>query len=134
MANAKVVRPFGTETTAPRGTRIHLKDFTTGQCPAPDNLVPPVTDWPTAVRETFAPFAKAMASDGLAFLHTQMRAGSCGPVLSAADKGCIVGAIGPMEVRADAIGCPQLIPQHFAVLPEARGRGLGRALWRAAMY
>ncbi|MET7499562.1 hypothetical protein ABZS74_04790 [Streptomyces microflavus] len=103
-------------------------DFTTGQCPAPDNLIRPVTDWPILVRETFAPFAKAMASDGLALLHTKMRAGSCGSVLSAADKGCIVGAISPMEVRAAAIGCPQFMPQYCAILPEARGRGLGRAL------
>ncbi len=38
-----------------------------------------------------------------------------------------------MEVGVDAIGRPQLMPQYFAVLPEARGQGLGRALWRAAM-
>ncbi|WP_398859814.1 GNAT family N-acetyltransferase [Streptomyces chengmaiensis] len=39
-----------------------------------------------------------------------------------------------MEVRPDAIGRPQLLPQYFAVLPETRGQGLGRALWRAAMH
>ncbi|MET8980874.1 GNAT family N-acetyltransferase [Streptomyces sp. NPDC004539] len=68
------------------------------------------------------------------FLHSQMRAGQCGPVLAAAVEGRIVGAIGPMEVRPDAIGFPQLRPQYFAVPPEARGHGLGRALWRAAMH
>ncbi|MGW4032837.1 GNAT family N-acetyltransferase [Streptomyces sp. NPDC004838] len=131
---ARVVRPLGPETGFPRGTRIQLKDFTTCPCPEFGGPVRPVDDWPSAVRETFAPFATAMAADGLAFLHTRMRAGSCGPVLAAAVEDRIVGAIGPMEVRPDAIGCPQLMPQYFAVLPEARGQGLGRALWRAAMY
>jgi GNAT superfamily N-acetyltransferase len=38
-----------------------------------------------------------------------------------------------MEIRHDAIGQPQLMPQYFGVLPEYRGRGLGRDLWRGAM-
>ncbi|MEV8104742.1 GNAT family N-acetyltransferase [Streptomyces sp. NPDC088135] len=134
VVSARVVRPLGPRTTHPRGTRIQLKDFTTGPCPAPDGPVRPVTAWPTAVQETFAPFAAAMAGDGLAFLHTQIQAGHCGPVLAATIQDRIVGAIGPMEVRPDAIGCPQLMPQYFAVLPEVRGQGLGRVLWRAAMH
>lgn len=86
------------------------------------------------MQETFTPFAEAMAADGLAFLHTQMQASRCGPVLAAAVEDRIVGAVGPMEVGPDAIGRPQLMPQYFAVLPEARGQGLGRILWRAAMH
>ncbi|MFD4258004.1 GNAT family N-acetyltransferase [Streptomyces sp. NPDC058534] len=132
--NARVVRPLGPETRSPRGTRIQLQDFAARPCPDPGGPVRPVADWPAAVQETFAPFAMAMAADGLAFLHTQMQAGRCGPVLAAAVENRIVGAIGPMEVRRDAIGCPQLLPQYFAVLPEARGQGLGRVLWRAAMH
>ncbi|WP_329039258.1 GNAT family N-acetyltransferase [Streptomyces sp. NBC_00178] len=134
VAGARVVRPLGPETTYPRGTRIQLKDFTTGSCPAPDGPVRPITAWPTAAQETFAPFAEAMAGDGLSFLHAQMQAGRCGPVLAAAIEDRIVGAIGPMEIQPDAIGRPQLMPQYFAVLPEARGQGLGRVLWRAAMH
>ncbi|WP_370413881.1 GNAT family N-acetyltransferase [Streptomyces fradiae] len=134
VAGARVVRPLGPETAHPRGTRIQLKDFTAGPCPNLSGPVRPVTDWPTSVRETFAPFAAAMAADGLAFLHTQMQAGRCGPVLAAAVENRIVGAIGPMDVRPDAISRRQLMPQYFAVLPEARGRGLGRVLWRAAMH
>ncbi|MFE7352252.1 GNAT family N-acetyltransferase [Streptomyces sp. NPDC057543] len=133
VVDAKVVRPLGPETAHPRGTRIQLKDFTTGPCPDPGGPVAPLTDWPATVQETFAPFAEAMAGDGLAFLCTRMRAGQCGPVLAAAVADRIVGAIGPMEVRPDAIGRPQLMPQYFAVLPAARGQGLGRVLWRAAM-
>ncbi|WP_435188452.1 GNAT family N-acetyltransferase [Streptomyces sp. bgisy126] len=133
VAGARVVRPLGPETVHPRGTRIQLKDFTARPCPAPDGPVHPVTAWPTAVQETFALFAEAMTDDGLAFLHTRMQAGRCGPVLAAAAEERIVGAIGPMEVLPDAIGRPQLMPQYFAVLPEARGQGLGRVLWRAAM-
>ncbi|MFC8700000.1 GNAT family N-acetyltransferase [Streptomyces parvus] len=134
VASARIVRPLGPETAHPRGTRIQLKDFTTGPCPAPEGPVRPVTAWPTAVQNTFAPFAETMAADGLAFLHTQMQADRCGPVLATVIGDRIVGAIGPMEVRADAIGRPQLMPQYFAVLPETRGQGLGRILWRAAMH
>ncbi|MFJ7997123.1 GNAT family N-acetyltransferase [Streptomyces sp. NPDC096310] len=134
VVNARVVCPLGPETAHPRGTRIQLKDFATGPCPAPDGPVRPVTTWSAAVQETFAPFAEAMATDGLTFLHTQMQADRCGPVLAAAVEDRVVGAIGPMEVRLDAIRRPQLMPQYFAVLPEARGQGLGRILWRAAMH
>ncbi|MGC5345103.1 GNAT family N-acetyltransferase [Streptomyces sp. DT171] len=133
-ANARVVRPLGPETGFPRGTRIQLQDFTARPCPDPGDAVRLVTDWPAAVQKTFAPFATDMAADGLAFLHAQMQAGRCGPVLAAAVEDRIVGAIGPMEVRPDAIGCPQLMPQYFAVLPKARGQGLGRTLWRSAMH
>ncbi|ESU48471.1 GNAT family N-acetyltransferase [Streptomyces filamentosus] len=134
VADARVVRPLGPETAHPRGTRIQLKDFTTGPCPAPDGPVRPITAWPATVQNTFAPFAETMAAGGLAFLHTQMQAGRCGPVLATAIEDRIVGAIGPMEVGVDAIGRPQLMPQYFAVLSEARGQGLGRCLWRAAMH
>lgn len=134
VVNARVVRPLCPSATHPRGTRIQLKDFTAAPSPDPGGPVRPVTDWPTFVQETFAPFAEAMAADGLAFLHGQMHAGRCGPVLAAAVADRIVGAIGPMEVGPDPIGRPQLMPQYFAVLPETRGQGLGRVLWRAAMH
>ncbi|MFE3603230.1 GNAT family N-acetyltransferase [Streptomyces sp. NPDC059142] len=133
-ADARVVRPLGADTAHPRGTRIHLKDFTVGPCPDPGGPVRPVTDWPSAVRKTFSPFAEATARDGLAFLHTQMQADRCGPVLAATVADRIVGAIGPMEVRPDATDRPQLMPQYFAVLPKARGQGLGRLLWQTAMH
>ncbi|WP_413758584.1 GNAT family N-acetyltransferase [Streptomyces sp. MMBL 11-3] len=133
-ADAKVVHPLGPGTDTPRGTRIQLQDFTARSCPAPGGPVRPLTDWPASVQETFAPFAAAMAADGLVFLHQQMRAGTCGPVLAVVLEDRVVGAIGPMEVRPDAIGRPQLLPQYFAVLPAVRGQGLGRVLWRAAMH
>lgn len=75
-----------------------------------------------------------MASDGFVFLYEQMQAGTVGPVLTAVVDGSVAGAIGPMEIRPDAIGTPQLMPQYFGVLPEHRGAGLGRLLWRAAMH
>lgn len=46
----------------------------------------------------------------------------------------MAGAIGPMEIRPDPIGAPQLMPQYFGVRPAHRGAGLGRLLWRAAMH
>ncbi|MEU1280444.1 GNAT family N-acetyltransferase [Streptomyces sp. NPDC005805] len=134
VVGARVVRPLGPDTAHPRGTRIRLKDFTNDPCPDPGGPVRPVTDWPAVVQETFAPFAVTMAGDGLAFLDARMRAGPCGPVLGAAVGGRIVGAIGPMEIQPDAVGRPRLMPQYFAVLPEFRGQGLGRVLWRAAMH
>lgn len=134
VVNARVVRLLSPETAHPHGIRIQLKYFTSGPCPEPDGPVRAVTAWPAAVQETFAPFAEAMSGDGLAFLHTQMQAGQCGPVLAAVVEDRVVGAIGPMEVLPDAIGRPQLMPQYFAVLPEVRGQGLGRILWRAAMH
>lgn len=133
-ANARVVRPSDAETKSPRGTRIQLKTFTARPCPDPGGHVRPLTDWPAPVQETFAPFARTMAADGLAFLHTRIQTGRCGPVLTATLDHRVVGAIGPMEVQPDAIGRPQLMPQYFAVLPQTRGQGLGRALWRAAMH
>ncbi|MFE8938897.1 GNAT family N-acetyltransferase [Streptomyces sp. NPDC007872] len=134
VVNARVVRLLGPGTAHPQGTRIQMKDFADGPCPDPGGPVRPVTAWPTAVQETFALFAEAMTGDGLAFLHTRMQVGRCGPVLAAVVEERIVGAIGPMEVLPDAIGRPRLMPQYFAVLPEVRGQGLGRVLWRAAMH
>ncbi|MFF0790366.1 GNAT family N-acetyltransferase [Streptomyces spiralis] len=134
VAGARVVRPLGPESTPADGVRIQLQDFTACACEDPGGPVRPFAEWPAAVRDTFEPYAHAMAGDGLAFLHAQMQAGGCGPVLTAALDGRVVGAIGPMEIRPDAVGYRQLMPQYFAVLPEARGRGLGRLLWRAAMH
>ncbi|WP_405826344.1 GNAT family N-acetyltransferase [Streptomyces sp. NBC_01390] len=54
--------------------------------------------------------------------------------LTAVLSGRVAGAIGPMEIRPDAIGTPQLMPQYFGVVQEHRGKGLGRLLWRAAMH
>ncbi|MFF2385644.1 GNAT family N-acetyltransferase [Streptomyces sp. NPDC058108] len=63
-----------------------------------------------------------------------MRAGKTGPVLTVLHEGQVAGAIGPMETMPDAAGTVRLLPQYFGVLPQHRGRGYGRALWRAAMH
>ncbi|AZP22919.1 N-acetyltransferase [Streptomyces aquilus] len=133
-ASARIVRFLGPEAADGRGTRIHLQDFTTAICPAPDGPVRLLHEWPAGVQDTFAGFAQRMAADGFTFLHQQMQAKAVGPVLTAVAKGRVAGAIGPMEIRPDAIGTPQLMPQYFGVLTEHRGQGLGRLLWRAAMY
>jgi GNAT superfamily N-acetyltransferase len=113
-------------------TRIQLRTFDADQ-PAPavggvehlDALSEPV-------RATFAAFAGKLADEGFAFLHA--RIDSVGPVLTAVRDERVVGAIGPMETMADPIGRARLLPQYFGVLPEYRGLGLGRVLWRAAMH
>lgn len=134
VAGARVVRLFGPEATPTDGVRIQLQDFTARPCENPGGPVRAFTEWPAEVRETFESYARAMAGDGLLFLYSQMQLGGVGPVLTVAVDGRVVGAIGPMEIRSDAVGYRQLMPQYFAVLPEARGNGLGRLLWRAAMH
>jgi GNAT superfamily N-acetyltransferase len=62
-----------------------------------------------------------------------MRAGTVGPVLTVLHAGRAAGAIGPMETMTDPSGAVRLLPQYFGVLPQYRGCGYGRALWRAAM-
>ncbi|MGP4007013.1 GNAT family N-acetyltransferase [Streptomyces sp. 4N124] len=133
-SKSRVVRFLGPESPGGRGTRIQLKDFRTALCLPPDGPVRSIDEWPAGVRGTFADFAEQMASDGFVFLYEQMQAGTVGPVLTAVVDGRVAGAIGPMEIRPDAIGTPQLMPQYFGVLPEHRGAGLGRLLWRAAMH
>jgi GNAT superfamily N-acetyltransferase len=39
-----------------------------------------------------------------------------------------------METMPDNSGITRLLPQYFGVLPEYRGLGFGRSLWRAAMH
>ncbi|MYQ46228.1 GNAT family N-acetyltransferase [Streptomyces sp. SID4985] len=130
----RVIRFLGPETLAGQGTRVQLKDFRAAPSPAPDGPVRAFGQWSPDVRGTFADFAREMAADGFGFLHEQMRAGRVGPVLVAVVNGRVAGAIGPMEIRPDAIGAAQLMPQYFGVLPAHRGLGLGRLLWRAAMH
>ncbi|MEU7166683.1 GNAT family N-acetyltransferase [Streptomyces morookaense] len=114
-------------------TRVQLREFTPEQLPLEPRAVSALDACPPSVRATFGPFAEQLADEGFAFLHDQMTADRGGPVLVVAEEGRIVGAIGPMEVMADSAGAPRLLPQYFGVLPEQRGRGRGRALWRAAM-
>ncbi|MEU0820361.1 GNAT family N-acetyltransferase [Streptomyces mirabilis] len=114
------------------GTRVQLKDFTDGPGRAPGARVLEYEQLAEPGR--FAVFAELIAEDGFAFLYDQMRAGTVGPVLTVLDEGCVAGAIGPMETRTDAAGRARLLPQYFGVLPQYRGVGYGRALWRAAMH
>lgn len=86
------------------------------------------------MRATFAAFADRLTSDGFAFLHRQMQAGSVGPALAVTNGGRVAGAIGPTETMTDSTGASRLLPQYFGVLPEHRGRGYDRSLWRAAMH
>jgi len=86
-----------------------------------------------AVEATFVSFVRELADEGFAFLHSRMAGSGVGPVLVAVDEHRIVGAIGPMDIMSDSNGEARLLPQYFGVLPGWRGRGYGRALWRAAM-
>jgi GNAT superfamily N-acetyltransferase len=118
-------------------TRIQMRTFSSAQPDAgpeaPAGVVP-LEKVPKATRMTFSAFAQKLAADGFAFLETRIRDGGTGPVLTVQRDGVIAGAIGPMEVMPDSRGAAQLLPQYFGVLPEYRGHGLGRCLWRSAMH
>lgn len=117
-------------------TRIQLRAFGPGE-PAPvpgPGMVTSLEEAGAPVRDTFAAFAEKLATEGFAFLHAQMRQATTGPVLTCVQDGRVAGAIGPMEIMADSLGVARLLPQYFGILPEYRGTGYGRALWRAAMH
>ena len=105
--------------------------------PPPRTPSPVLSCWtrsPGPVRATFSEFAQKLAAEGFAFLDARIREhGGTGPVLTCLRDAKIVGAIGPMEIMPDSSGTARLLPQYFGVLPEYRGLGLGRSLWRAAM-
>lgn len=113
--------------------RVHLQDLRWQPRPTEPDAVHLLSECPGSVKATFETFASALASSGFAFLRSRMAAGEVGPVLVAVEAGTIVGAIGPMEIMGDSQGNARLLPQYFGVLPNRRGQGHGRALWRAAM-
>ncbi|MEV7183409.1 GNAT family N-acetyltransferase [Kitasatospora sp. NPDC093102] len=111
-------------------TRVQLRTFDQ-EVPAVEGIEA-LSQQPEAIRTTFPEFAEKLASEGFVFLHS--RIDSVGPVLVAVQDERVVGAIGPMETMADPVGKRRLLPQYFGVLPEYRGLGLGRLLWRSAMH
>ena len=116
-------------------TRIQMRTFGPGHPAAPEPGPVPLDEVTGPVRATFSVFADKLAAEGFAFLDARIREhGGTGPVLTCQRDGKITGAIGPMEIMPDSQGAARLLPQYFGVLPEYRGLGLGRSLWRAAMH
>lgn len=115
-------------------TRVLLKVFSAPQPTRPHSgRVMALDDCCRAVRATFADFAQRLRATGFGFLHQRWVAGRIdGPVLVAIADHRIIGAIGPLNTLPDRHGHRVLLPPYFGVLPEHRGRGHGRALWRAA--
>jgi GNAT superfamily N-acetyltransferase len=119
--------------SAPDGarTRLMLKTFA-GQDKHHHGHVMHLVDCDVA--DTFPAFADRLAADGFAFLYRRIKAGlSDGPILVTVEDRHIVGAIGPLGILLDATGTWMQSPQYFAVHPDYRHRGHGRALWRAAI-
>jgi len=118
-------------------TRTQMRTFGPAQpdagSEAPAGVVP-LDEVPEAVHGTFSVFAEKLAADGFAFLDSRICSGGTGPVFTCQRDAAVVGAIGPMEIMPDSREAAQLLPQYFGVLPEYRGYGLGRLLWRAAMH
>lgn len=115
-------------------TRVLLKSFRENPQPRqPSGQVTVLDKCPLRVRATFADFADAMRGIGFGFLHQRWRTHQVdGPFLVAVIEHHIVGAIGPLRTLPDQRGHRMMLPQYFGVLPAHRGRGHGRALWRAA--
>lgn len=114
-------------------TRLLLKVFGDDQQPhRPPCPIQVLDTCPVAVRATFTDFAQHLHADGFGFLHHRWWDRQVdGPILVAVAEGRIVGAIGPLRTMPDRRGHPVLLPQYFGVHTEHRGRGHGRALWRA---
>ncbi len=134
-ANGRVVSFDTAESAQAEHTRVLLKEFTHDQpdVPPSESAVDELDDCAPEVAATFGAFANVMADHGFGFLHQRRNAGkSDGPVLVRQTAGAIVGAIGPLTIMPDRSGSRMLLPQYFGVLPDQRGAGHGRALWRAA--
>jgi GNAT superfamily N-acetyltransferase len=123
--------------TTHRTTTVLLKVFGDRQpAPAVPATTTSITDLdtcPPAVRHTFGDLARHLAEAGFRFLHGRWQAGQIdGPILVAVADRRVIGAIGPLHTMPDRRGHLVMLPQYLGVLPEHRGRGHGRALWRRA--
>ncbi|WP_414943816.1 GNAT family N-acetyltransferase [Amycolatopsis sp. cmx-11-32] len=130
----RVVR-FHTDTSEHASTtRLLLKDFSTPTPPPTADTV--VTDLDVAspqIQDTFTALAERLDEAGFGFLRRRWRELRVdGPILAAVTDEKIIGAIGPLATMTDRQGATVMLPQYFGVLPEHRGRGHGRALWRHA--
>lgn len=114
---------------------VLLKEFGRPRCTAA-SITPAVSDLDHCAADvlaTFPAFAGSMAEHGFDFLCKRRDTGLVdGPILVIHCGRRVVGAIGPMTILHDRRGRRMLLPQYFGVLPERRGCGHGRALWRAA--
>jgi GNAT superfamily N-acetyltransferase len=115
-------------------TSVLLSDLSSEMRPTMSEKVCRLDECGAAVEATFPSFAQELSNEGFDFLHARMAVGGVvGPVYVTVEEGRIVGALGPMEIMSDSTGSARLLPPYFGVLPVWRGRGYGRALWRAAM-
>src|SRR5882724_9805502 len=82
---------------------------------------------------TFGDLARHLADAGFGFLHRRWQTDQIdGPILVAVADRRVIGAIGPLRTMPDRRGHLVMLPQYLGGLPEHRGRGHGRALWRRA--
>lgn len=115
-------------------TRVMLRELTDPVPPPASTIeVRRLHGCPPAIQDTFAAFARD-ADPAMAFLGRRWRRGTVdGPILVAVHGGLVVGACGPLRTAPDPAGRLRLHSGYFAVHPDRRGHGYGRALWRTAL-
>ena len=92
-------------------------------------------DLPRVVAQTLPRLAEGdIENSGFPFLWEQFAQDKLrAPVLVTVDGNEITGAVGPLEIMVDAIGKVTRYPVFFGVSINARRKGSGSELWKAAI-
>lgn len=97
--------------------------------------VVPLKSLPPHIAKTIGILAKDDADNsGFQFLQERLAQGyNNGEFFVAVENNTISGAVGPLQTMTDAAGQLTRYPVYFGVLKNTRGKGLGTALWSAAI-
>lgn len=90
---------------------------------------------PVEIQSTFSDLGKEHLLEGFSFLWEKFMAKNkkLNSIICATEKNKIVGAIGPLDIAADARNELFLFPPHFGVIKRMRRAGIGEKLWKSAM-
>ncbi len=90
---------------------------------------------PVEIQSTFGSLGKESELENFSFLWKEfmVKNKKLNPIICATIKNKIIGAIGPLDVAADAWNTRFLLPPHFGVAKKMRKAGIGEKLWKSAM-